>query len=63
MNANRLALGHRAESVRVALASTVHEFAADTANRVVIVFLEGASTVARLHWQVASICENVFQHF
>ena len=40
MNANRFALCHRAESVRVALAPAVHKFATNATDWIVVVLLE-----------------------
>lgn len=55
MYANGLALGDRAESVRVAVAAAVSEFAAGARARFVIIFVESTSARAGLHGEVAHV--------
>lgn len=53
--ANRFAFGHRAESVRVTLASTVYKLATGATRRVVEILPEGTSANTRIRRNVAGI--------
>lgn len=55
MYANRLALSDGAESVRIAVASAVSEFAAGARARFIVILLEGASARAGVQRKIAHI--------
>lgn len=59
MNTDRFALGYRTKSVSVAFTSAIHEVSTDATGRIVVIFLEGASTLARIRWCIASIYKKI----
>jgi len=58
MYADGLAFGDGAESVRVTVASAVHEFTASTWAWLVVVLAEGASARTGVHGKIAHVCKE-----